>query len=102
MWYMDFDDACGAYSVYATPDGYKNSYGLMQKDLEVYKSFDVRPTSSAPVVYIDESGKPKLELMKWGFELERKTPPHKMLLFNTRDSSAFNSNFWKGMISKRR
>ena len=98
---MKFDDACGDFALYATADGFKNSYGYLDKPDRDFKSFNTRPTHTSPVIYSGEDGKPRLEEMKWGFELERKTPPHKMLLFNTRDNNAFKG-FWKSMITKRR
>lgn len=102
---MKFDDACGAYTIEAHPDGLKDRYVVEKKGPEEnigYTNFNVRPAKMAPVIYADESGKPTLELMKWGFELERKTPPHKMLLFNTRDDNAFKSPFWKSKTLTRR
>lgn len=102
MWFMKFDDACGDFSLYATADGFKNSYGYLDKPDRDFKSFNTRPTHQSPVIYSDGDGKPKLEFMKWGFELERKTPPHKMLLFNTRDDNAFKSPFWKSKILTKR
>lgn len=105
MWYMKFDDACGAYTIEAHPDGLKGRYVWVKQGPEEnigYKSFNVRPSQSAPVVYTDDDGKPKLELMHWGFDIERKNPPKKMLLFNTRDDNAFKSPFWKSKIKTRR
>jgi putative SOS response-associated peptidase YedK len=101
MWFMKFDDACGRFSLYATADGFKNSYGALDKPDKDFKNFDISPANRSPVIYSGDDGKPKLELMQWGFELERKTPPHKMLLFNTRSENAFKG-FWKSMTANRR
>jgi putative SOS response-associated peptidase YedK len=101
MWFMKFDDACGDFSLEAYADDLYRRFSLRKIPPRDYKSFDTRPANTSAVVYADDDGKPVLEDMKWGFQLERKTPPHKMLLFNTRDDNAFKG-FWKPMITKRR
>lgn len=106
---MKFDDACGRYGLRAKPADIAETYDLGEEgkkilnDLEkqgLLSNFDVKPTNKMPVVIAGEDGKPKLEVMKWGFNLEPKNRP-KMLLFNTRDDSAFKG-FWKSMVLKRR
>jgi putative SOS response-associated peptidase YedK len=99
---MEFDDACGDFAVVISSDDMQRHYKLPVEPDISFKSYNTRPTHSSPVVIADADGKPKLEIMKWGFELERKTPPHKMLLFNTRDDSAFKSPFWKSKILTKR
>jgi putative SOS response-associated peptidase YedK len=109
MDFMKFDDGCGRYGLRATPDEIADAYDLGEEgkellnDLEkqgLLHSYDVKPTNKMPVVVAGEDGKPRLEVMKWGFNLEPKNRP-KMLLFNTRDDNAFKG-FWKPMILKRR
>jgi putative SOS response-associated peptidase YedK len=100
MNFMQFDDACGRYGLKVSPEILKNHYNLATKPKELPASFNVSPGQTMPVVIAGEDGKPKLEMMKWGFYLEPKNRP-KMLLFNTRDDNAFKG-FWKSMILKRR
>jgi putative SOS response-associated peptidase YedK len=100
MDFMKFDDGCGRYGLKASPKAIQDHYNLANPPKDLPTSFNVSPGQTMPVVVADESGKPKLELMKWGFYLEPKNRP-KMLLFNTRDDNAFKG-FWKSMILKRR
>jgi putative SOS response-associated peptidase YedK len=100
MDFMKFDDGCGRYGLKASPKAIQDHYNLANPPKDLPTSFNVSPGQTMPVVVADESGKPKLELMKWGFNLEPKNRP-KMLLFNTRDDNAFKG-FWKSMILKRR
>jgi putative SOS response-associated peptidase YedK len=100
MDFMKFDDGCGRYGLKASPKAIQDHYNLANPPKDLPISFNVSPGQTMPVVVADESGKPKLELMKWGFNLEPKNRP-KMLLFNTRDDNAFKG-FWKSMILKRR
>ncbi|MEG9437826.1 SOS response-associated peptidase family protein [Edaphobacter sp. HDX4] len=50
---------------------------------------DIAPGSAQPVVFVDENGERKLELMRWAFKL-----PHR-LLFNARSEGIEISKFWK-------
>ena len=98
---MKYDDACGAYSVYATADGFKNSYGLQQKDLEVYQSYNIRPTHSAPVVIETDKGR-MLENMRWGLVPSwSKDIKIGFKLFNARDDKVFSSPMWRGIYKRR-
>ena len=98
---MKYDDACGAYSVYATADGFKNSYGLTQKHLESYKSFNIRPTHSSPVVIETEKGR-VLENMRWGLVPSwSKDIKIGYKLFNARDDKVFTSPVWRGIYKRR-
>jgi putative SOS response-associated peptidase YedK len=109
MNYMKFDDACGRYGLRAKPADIAETYDLGEEGKKILNelekqgllsNLDVKPTNSMPVVIAGEDGKPKVEVMKWGFNLEPKNRP-KMLLFNTRDDNAFKG-FWKPMILRRR
>lgn len=100
---MKYDDACGAYSVYATADGFKNSYGTAQKNLEKFESYNIRPSQMAPVVIADKDGKPLLELMKWGLipSWWKEDPKIGYKLFNARDDKVFTSGMWRAVYRKR-
>lgn len=100
---MKYDDACGRYSVYATADGFKNSYGLLDKPDNGFESYDIRPSQMAPVVYSNENGKPVLEEMKWGLVPSwwKQDPRIGYKLFNARDDKLFSSGMWRGIYRKR-
>lgn len=100
MDFMKFDDACGRYGLKASPKDLQDHYNLANPPKDLPKSFNVSPGQTMPVVVAGDNGKPRLEMMKWGFYLEPKNRP-KMLLFNTRDDNAFKG-FWKSMTVKRR
>jgi putative SOS response-associated peptidase YedK len=101
MEYMHLDDACGDFSLEAYADALKTRYGLFRAPNRDYRSYDTRPGQISAVVYAGEDGSAQLEDMQWGFQIERKNPPSKLLLFNTRDDNAFRG-FWKPLITRRR
>lgn len=100
---MKYDDACGRFSLYATADGFKDSYGILDKPDHDYKSFDISPTQISPVIYAGEDGKPVLEDMKWGLipAWWKQDPKIGYKLFNARDDKVFTSGMWRGIYRKR-
>lgn len=100
---MKYDDACGRYSVYATADGFKNNFGLLDKPNKGFESYDIRPSQLAPVVYAGEDGKPILEEMKWGLVPSwwKQDPRIGYKLFNARGDKVFSSGMWRGIYRKR-
>jgi hypothetical protein len=50
---------------------------------------DLRPQSMQPVIYLDDDGERRIEMMRWGFKL-----PDRML-FNARSEGIAHANFWK-------
>ncbi len=50
---------------------------------------DLRPQSMQPVIYTNEGGERKIEMMRWGFKLPDR------LLFNARSEGIAQANFWK-------
>jgi putative SOS response-associated peptidase YedK len=101
MNFMKFDDGCGRYGLKTNPRAVQDHYHLAKPPKELPVSFNVSPGNIMPVVVAGDDGKPKMEMMKWGFYLKPKNGPTRFL-FNTRDDSAFKSNFWKSMVLKRR
>ena len=100
---MKYDDACGAYSIYATADGFKDSFGLLDKPKDGFESYNIRPSQMAPVVIANEKGKPTLELMKWGLipSWWKQDPKIGYKLFNARDDKVFISGMWRAIYRKR-
>jgi putative SOS response-associated peptidase YedK len=50
---------------------------------------DLRPQSLEPVIYLDEHGERRIEMMRWGFKLPDR------LLFNARSEGIDHAKFWK-------
>lgn len=50
---------------------------------------DLRPQSMQPVIYLDDDGERRIEMMRWGFKLPDR------LLFNARSEGIAQANFWK-------
>lgn len=50
---------------------------------------DLRPQSMQPIIFLDEHGDRRIEMMRWGFKLP------KSLLFNARSEGIEHANFWK-------
>jgi len=50
---------------------------------------DLRPQSMQPVVFLDDAGECRIEMMRWGFALPDR------LLFNARSEGIAQANFWK-------
>jgi putative SOS response-associated peptidase YedK len=50
---------------------------------------DLRPQSMQPVIYRDENGERRIEMMRWGFKLPDR------LLFNARSEGIDAAKFWK-------
>jgi putative SOS response-associated peptidase YedK len=50
---------------------------------------DLRPQSVQPVIYLDDHGERRIEMMRWGFKLPDR------LLFNARSEGIAKANFWK-------
>jgi putative SOS response-associated peptidase YedK len=100
---MKYDDACGRFSLYATADGFKNSYGFLDKPDKDFRSFDISPTQMSPVIYKSSEGKPVLEEMKWGLipAWWKQDPKIGYKLFNARDDKVFDSGMWRGIYRKR-
>jgi len=50
---------------------------------------DLRPQSMQPVVFLDDAGERRIEMMRWGFALPDR------LLFNARSEGIAQASFWK-------
>jgi putative SOS response-associated peptidase YedK len=50
---------------------------------------DLRPQSTQPIIYLDDDGERRIEMMRWGFKLPGR------LLFNARSEGITQANFWK-------
>lgn len=100
---MLFDDGCGRYSIQASAEELRKRYNLAKAKDKVTKSFDVKPGQMLPVITADESGKPQMELMKWGLiPFWSKDPKLGYRLFNARDDHLFDGKIWRQVIYKKR
>lgn len=103
MNFMNFDDGCGRYSIQASAEELRKRYNLAKGKGDITKSFDVKPGQMLPVITEQESGKPELDLMKWGLiPVWAKDPKFGYRLFNARDDNLFKSPVWRGVILKKR
>ena len=50
---------------------------------------DLSPQSMQPVIFLDDHGERRIEMMRWGFKLPDR------LLFNARSEGIAKANFWK-------
>jgi putative SOS response-associated peptidase YedK len=50
---------------------------------------DLCPQSMQPIIYLDDDGERRIEMMRWGFNLPDR------LLFNARSEGIAQANFWK-------
>ena len=57
---------------------------------------DLHPWSMQPVIYLDEHGERRIEMMYWGFDLDN------LRLFNARSEGINHANFWKDAFLKGR
>jgi putative SOS response-associated peptidase YedK len=75
-------------------DAFAVSAGL---DETFFESEDyLRPQSMQPVIYLNEDGERKIEMMRWAFKLPDR------LLFNARSEGIERSNFWADAFLKGR
>ena len=61
--------------------------GIEESDFE--PGDDLRPQSMQPVIFLDDHGERRMEMMRWGFRLPDR------LLFNARSEGIAQANFWK-------
>ncbi len=59
------------------------------EDADFATGDDLRPQSLQPVIYLDEQGERRIEMMRWGFKLPDR------LLFNARSEGIAQANFWR-------
>jgi putative SOS response-associated peptidase YedK len=103
MNYMQYDDACGAFSLADMADDLKHRFQLLVLPKEPYESYNIRPTNMSPVVHINEKGDRELEEMKWGLipSWWKQDPKISYKLFNARDDKVFTSGMWRAVYRKR-
>jgi len=103
MNFMQYDDGCGRYTLKVKSGELKKRYNLATVPKEIPNSFDIKPTHTMPVISAQESGKPQLEMMKWGlipsFWAKDKKMPFNT--FNARDDRLFESGMWRSVYRKR-
>ena len=60
------------------------------EELDFAPGDDLRPQFMQPIIYLNDDGERRIEMMRWGFKL------HDRLLFNARSEGIAQANFWKG------
>jgi putative SOS response-associated peptidase YedK len=70
---------------------------------DIQENFNVAPGQIMPVITVDESGQPRLELMQWGLiPAWAKDPSIGYKLINARDDTIFEKPMWRGLVLKKR
>lgn len=77
---------CVRFELYNTPKILKMLKGVNYK---LDKSKDIKPGDSAPVIAMDKNLKPRVFVMKWGYNLNGK------LVFNSRNEDILNRKMFK-------
>jgi putative SOS response-associated peptidase YedK len=94
---------CGRYTLHQNPHAIGKRYKVTDVPESIHENFNVAPGQQMPVVVSDESGKPKMELMKWGFvPVWAKDPKIGYKLINARDDTIFDKPMWRSVILKKR
>lgn len=96
------DDACGRYVLQTTAKDLAKRYNLAKAPAVIASNYNVAPGQTMPVV-VEEDGKIKVELMKWGLiPVWAKDPAIGYRLINARDDHIFEKPMWRGVILKKR
>lgn len=103
MNFMLYDDGCGRYTLQAKASDLKKRYHLATTPNDVPQSFDVKPGQILPVITVQEEGKPRLEMMRWGLipSWWKEDPKIAYKTFNARDDKVFKSGMWRSIYRKR-
>lgn len=94
---------CGRYTLHKKIDDIAKRYNLANVPDDIHDNFNVAPGHIMPVITDDETGKPKLELMKWGLvPFWAKDVKIGYKLINARDDTIFEKPVWRSVILKKR
>lgn len=94
---------CGRYTLHQNPHDLGKRYKAASVPEGIHDNFNVAPGQQMPIVVSDEAGKPKIELMKWGFvPVWAKDPKIGYKLINARDDTIFDKPMWRSVILKKR
>lgn len=94
---------CGRYTLHHRADEIAERYNLASVPAGVHENYNVAPGQIMPVIRADETGRPRLELMKWGLvPVWAKDPKIGYRLINARDDTIFDKPMWRGVILKKR
>jgi putative SOS response-associated peptidase YedK len=93
---------CGRYTLYQKATSLKDYYHLRSVPDGLKQNYNVAPGQFMPVV-LNEEGKTKLELMKWGLvPFWAKDISIGLKLINARDDTIFEKPTWRNVILKKR
>jgi len=93
---------CGRYTLHQDSENLATRYKLSSKPESIRDNFNVAPGHFMPII-VEEDGKPKLEMMKWGLvPVWAKDPNIGYKMINARSESIFEKPAWRSVILKKR
>lgn len=93
---------CGRYTLHQDSENLATRYKLSSKPESIRDNFNVAPAHFMPII-VEEDGKPKLEMMKWGLvPVWAKDPNIGYKMINARSESIFEKPAWRSVILKKR
>ena len=94
---------CGRYTLHQKTADLAKRYNLATIPDSISKNFNVAPGQVMPVITESESGKPTIELMKWGLiPVWAKDPRIGYKMINARSETIFEKPAWRSVIKKKR
>ena len=94
---------CGRYTLHQKTEDLAKRYNLATIPDSISKNFNVAPGQVMPVITESESGKPTIELMKWGLiPVWAKDPRIGYKMINARSETIFEKPAWRSVIKKKR
>src|SRR5947209_1900063 len=94
---------CGRYTLHKKAKDLAKRYHLATVPKEIQENFNVAPGQIMPVITADQSGQPRIELMKWGvIPAWAKDPSIGYKLINARDDTIFEKPMWRSLVLRRR
>ncbi len=93
---------CGRYTFHQKVEDLAKRYDLSSVPESIRDNFNVAPGHIMPII-VEEDGKPKLEMMKWGLvPVWAKDPNIGYKMINARSESIFEKPAWRSVILKKR
>ena len=94
---------CGRYTLHQKTADLAKRYNLATIPDSISKNFNVAPGQVMSVITESESGKPTIELMKWGLiPVWAKDPRIGYKMINARSETIFEKPAWRSVIKKKR
>ncbi len=94
---------CGRYALFKLLDEIDHFLGVLERRGEITPNYNVAPTHTMPVAFVDDEGKRIAENMYWGFMGWKPKKGQKPFLpINTRDDSLTKKPMWRRAIQSKR